>query len=288
MWNKYNEYNTPSQQVQRLKAAGLNPYFYMQGQGGTGLSSSPAAGANPPQLSSPQVSPFDPSSSFSAAGNIIADAQIKKAQAKNLDVDTQGKAIDNLSRNAKNLAEIERITQDSHNKHVSSDLLSVERDLKKATFSSSVYLAELQNKSLEEQNELTYQTRLGVELDNILKDMRNQYYPPQISAQLAHVWSQVKLNIAQTALSFAQQKKLASDTVVSVLRANKLEIENKYIDRLSDAMVRSAESDISLKDTQFVREQKDLQRNYDIHDMDDIPSYLRFLGRTVGHFSPFK
>lgn len=241
MWNKNNEYNTPSQQVQRLKAAGLNPYLYMQGQGGTGLSSSPAAGAQPPNLSAPQVSSFDPSSSFSAAGNMIADASMKRAQVENLREDTKQKAIDNLTRNAENLSRIDKLASDTHTNRAYSDLLAVAHELKRATFDSVVYQSELQNRSLEEQNELTYQTRLGIELDNILKDMRNHYYPQQISAELAHVWSQVKLNRAQTALSYAEQKKLAAETVESVLRANKMRIENKYVDRLSSAMVRSAE-----------------------------------------------
>ena len=50
MWNRNNEYNTPLAQMQRLKAAGLNPNL-MYGQGTTGNSSAPAKadGANPTQ-----------------------------------------------------------------------------------------------------------------------------------------------------------------------------------------------------------------------------------------------
>ncbi|MDV4044515.1 hypothetical protein CMT37_17005 [Elizabethkingia anophelis] len=42
MWNRNNEYNTPTNQMARLKEAGLNPNL-MYGQGTTGNSSSPAA-----------------------------------------------------------------------------------------------------------------------------------------------------------------------------------------------------------------------------------------------------
>ena len=242
MWQKNNDYNTPSAQMQRYLSAGLNPYMMFGQNGGSGVSASPASGVQPPQLNTPTMQSYDPSASFSSAGNFLSDAQIKRAQVENIREDTKQKAVDNLSRNAENLSRIEKLVSETHSNYARAALSSVEHELKLATFDSVVYQAELQNRSIEEQNQLTYQTRLGVELDNIFKDMHNRYYPSQISAELARVWSQVKLNQAQTAVSFAQQKKLAADTVESVLRANKMEIENKYIDRLSDAMVRSAEA----------------------------------------------
>ena len=48
-WNRNNAYNHPAAQMQRLKAAGLNPdLLYGQNAGGAmGNSSSPAQGSNP-------------------------------------------------------------------------------------------------------------------------------------------------------------------------------------------------------------------------------------------------
>lgn len=48
-WNRNNEYNTPLNQIKRLKEAGLNPNL-MYGQGTTGNSSSPAQGTQPPRM----------------------------------------------------------------------------------------------------------------------------------------------------------------------------------------------------------------------------------------------
>lgn len=53
MWNKTNEYNTPQQQMQRFKAAGLNPHL-IYGQGNSGNSSMPPA----PKTESPDYSKF--------------------------------------------------------------------------------------------------------------------------------------------------------------------------------------------------------------------------------------
>lgn len=49
MWDKNNEYNTPKNQIQRLKDAGLNPNL-MYGQGTVGNSSSPASGVSTPRM----------------------------------------------------------------------------------------------------------------------------------------------------------------------------------------------------------------------------------------------
>lgn len=40
MWNRQNEYNSPEQQIARLREAGLNPYLAMQGSNSTGIASS--------------------------------------------------------------------------------------------------------------------------------------------------------------------------------------------------------------------------------------------------------
>lgn len=58
MWNMNNAYNTPVQQVKRLKDAGLNVgLMYSGGQGDVGNSSSPAQSVSPAQVTTP-VNPF--------------------------------------------------------------------------------------------------------------------------------------------------------------------------------------------------------------------------------------
>ena len=50
MWERNNEYNTPQNQMRRLRQAGINPHFAIQGgQLGTGTSSSPANSYQPAQ-----------------------------------------------------------------------------------------------------------------------------------------------------------------------------------------------------------------------------------------------
>lgn len=75
MWNLNNEYNTPANQIERLKAAGLNPNL-MYGQGTVGNSSSPASG-----VATPRVNPVNYMQGLVG----IPDAMLKVQQAKLLD-----------------------------------------------------------------------------------------------------------------------------------------------------------------------------------------------------------
>lgn len=75
MWSLNNEYNTPANQMKRIKEAGLNPNL-MYGQGTVGNSSSPASGVSSPRI--------DPVNYFQGLTG-IQDAYLKMQQAKLLE-----------------------------------------------------------------------------------------------------------------------------------------------------------------------------------------------------------
>ena len=98
MWNAQNDYNTPFNQAQRLKAAGLNPYLAMQNDGNVGLAQSSSVPAGSVDTSSGQVDASLAASRSqlfgtvgttlqSAFANVInqkmADAQVKKINSEN-------------------------------------------------------------------------------------------------------------------------------------------------------------------------------------------------------------
>lgn len=84
-WNRNNAYNHPAAQMQRLKAAGLNPdLLYGQNAGGAmGNSSSPAQGTQP-----------IPKQPFFLDPTMFAQLGLIDAQKKNVDADTQVKLAD--------------------------------------------------------------------------------------------------------------------------------------------------------------------------------------------------
>lgn len=87
MWNKNNEYNTPANQMKRLRDAGINPHFAISGGSlGTGTSSSPGS------MTQPHPYDFSPASDAVARSvelyqqKRLQDAEIgyKNSQAENI------------------------------------------------------------------------------------------------------------------------------------------------------------------------------------------------------------
>ena len=83
-WNRNNAYNSPAAQMQRFKAAGLNPDLMYQ-QGTPGISSAPAQGTQPIPKQPFQMQ-LDPT--------MFAQISLLNSQKKNIDADTEVKLAD--------------------------------------------------------------------------------------------------------------------------------------------------------------------------------------------------
>lgn len=96
-WNRNNAYNSPAAQMQRFKAAGLNPDLIYQ-QGTPGISSAPAQGSNPipKQPFQMQLDPL----MLAQLKNIEADTNLKKSDANQKDALTEGINYDNITKKA--------------------------------------------------------------------------------------------------------------------------------------------------------------------------------------------
>ena len=93
MWNRQNEYNTPEMQMQRLKEAGLNPnLIYGSGQASTGNADAP----KPAHVAttSNALASFNNNQAIQML-SAYQDWQVKKAQIKNIDAETQSKIYGN-------------------------------------------------------------------------------------------------------------------------------------------------------------------------------------------------
>ena len=100
MWEKNNAYNDPSQQMARLKNAGINPHLAYSNGAVTNTSSSPASSnaSSMPEGRAPQL---DVNAMLNARliseqiNNIKADTKKKEAEASNIGTDTEGKTLQN-------------------------------------------------------------------------------------------------------------------------------------------------------------------------------------------------
>lgn len=89
-WNRENAYNSPKAQMERLKAAGLNPNL-VYGSGAAGVS---GLGGSIDTPSAPS-SPMAPTPDFSSAVGDAVSAAVGIAQAKKADKESIGKDIEN-------------------------------------------------------------------------------------------------------------------------------------------------------------------------------------------------
>lgn len=93
MWNRQNAYNTPEMQMHRLKEAGLNPnLIYGTGQASTGNADAPK-GSPIPQVSN-ELATFANNQAIQML-SAYQDWQVKKAQIKNIEAETQAKIYGN-------------------------------------------------------------------------------------------------------------------------------------------------------------------------------------------------
>lgn len=87
MWNRTNEYNTPEQQVQRMKDAGLNPLYYgLDGSSSNGIESAQALGYQRPEgVESPTTAGLNAAlqTAQTAANVRLTNAQATKTEIEN-------------------------------------------------------------------------------------------------------------------------------------------------------------------------------------------------------------
>lgn len=110
MWNKQNAYNSPAAQAARLRAAGVNPYAVLNGQQGTAgqvQSSSPASVSPASSPAAPQ--PIVPQMQNALNGFGGSVDEILNILERREDI--KGKQIDNETRRAKNVKELDEATE---------------------------------------------------------------------------------------------------------------------------------------------------------------------------------
>lgn len=217
-WQRNNEYNSPAAQMQRLKAAGINPdVMYGQNAGGAaGNSSSPAQGTNP-----------IPKQPFLLDPTMSAQIRALNAKAYSDEMNGNGQDLQNevfsktgLQQALKNLgltdSEIERNVAQAEELHTRVDdmkkkwdLIDIQKQEALAHIAKTVEetkLLTLEQATEEQACNLIIAQLEGQELSNEQQKIINHYLPQQQQAELARKWSEAKKNEAAA-------KNLDADTV---------------------------------------------------------------------------
>lgn len=168
MWNRNNEYNSASAQVQRLKDAGLNPALYM-GSGAAG-SASGSSSVGLPSPSSAQVQPLQYSGiSKAIESSIMLASQLAKNSAETNFINTQSDVM-----RAESKARIAEMEQNTRGKKYDTDFRQLNESVRVA-MENEQYLSMVQNRDIRElEKVLMTQTKLlnGIQLTNMDDQMK--------------------------------------------------------------------------------------------------------------------
>lgn len=208
MWNKTNEYNSPSAQRERLEAAGLNPYMMMNGgSAGTAQTMSGTSGAAPSGgapsgqgVTPPTATPYSADYSGITAGlgraidvlSSMPDRKVKEAQADNLRV--EGKYIA-----GKAMAQILQMKTEAKTKEAR---LALDKLI--ADFDNNLKVS---NMSVNEQNiaESKARTQLAV-TENLMRQQELSFLPQAQKLQLAQGAADIAFRYSQKNLTDKQAR----------------------------------------------------------------------------------
>lgn len=260
--NAQNEYNTPAAQMQRLRAAGINPFVAMEqlDSSNSSLASSPSAPSVPQDLQSGQIY----ADSARTASAFLADSILKAAQVKNIDSTTTGQNIQNSYLDTQYQLGISELIQKikestsrtagqllenqfkATNFSVLSEKLKNENELTKA---NTAYI-EAQNRYVSticDSEKFRQAHILPLEVNKLIADITTEYQ----NAVSNRIHANASATSAQAAVTSANASMLNAQTnaeTATYFRNNLLEdtvskqIHNRFAGRLSEAQIKQMEA----------------------------------------------
>lgn len=220
MWNKNNEYNSPSAMISR----GLNPYI--GSSVGAGVSKAPASGGAAASASPlPSLQAFRPD--FSDVGTALASMAQARA------------AMINAENNAKLVPyEVNRILGDTNYRNIGigqSGYWNASTGRESALLDQSKEYQELKN--MEFAGRLTKAQEAQILLDSEAQQVLNKYLDAQQQADL-FIKGQTLANLfAQGALTEAQYKTEMAKAIKISVETNGLRIQNRIAAETADSLI---------------------------------------------------
>lgn len=248
MWNKTNEYNSPTAQRERLEQAGLNPYLMMSG-GSAGSatamngSSASAPSAGPVGLPSPsQVSVQTPQYDFSGIGSSIMAGldmynklKIGSEQADNLAVDKSIKNIEMQYKSRQIMQELAERFANTKNIEAKTKSLDTMRELEKAQMVATTNNTIQQTQNLKE-------TLKGVVLQNCMEYLQLKNMPTELALRNANTAASTAFMVAQKAMTEKQAINEIKKGILLDYQGQKEKISASYAERMAKNLYFQAQS----------------------------------------------
>lgn len=250
MWQENNAYNAPSAQVDRLKAAGINPALALSNIS-TGVSSSTAGGQSIPQTTAAKYE--NPASEVNMKVQNLALIGKQLSDISKQYEETRSLQMQNNWQNVEKSAAVASILKDNKLKDEAVENASLANKLFRDTYYAKVTQEE-------EQADIAFRTRLNltaqgslIELQKDSADYYNQHVQPQELNNLKAQYGQLVADSFATVLGAktsallaksqikvndAQIKAIAENIKQTAAKTKGLEFVNKVNDRTIESQVR--------------------------------------------------
>lgn len=250
MWQENNAYNTPSAQVERLKAAGINPALALSSIS-TGESRSTAGGQNPPSTTAATYE--NPANEVNMKVQNLALIGKQLSDISKQYEETRSLQMQNNWQNVEKSAVVASILKDNKLKDEAVENASLANRLFRDTYSAKVTQEE-------EQADIAWRTRLNltaqgslIELQKDSADYYNKHVQPQELNNLKAQYGQLVANSfatvlgAKTAAALANSQIKVNDEQIKAIAENikqtaahtkGLEFVNKVNNRTIEYQVR--------------------------------------------------
>lgn len=285
MWNANNDYNSATKQVERLRAAGLNPAL-TYGSGASGMASgsggsAPSAlGVNTPTAQQVNMRPYD----FDLSGisgviqtllDIQAQKKVRDAQADNLTENSAGVRIENQYRAERILNDIyetgsRRFLNESQEKL---NNMSFARAM--ATFSSDVERSQREAENAKYTGELLRAQTAYQQLQGQLTAKDLAVYDKRFLQQMAVLSAQQYSLVAAGKASEAQARQAIENALNLEEQRKGIKIDNYVKENTKQALIDTAKNNSGSRDwPQFLQRGINLDHLNDrigdfLHDVSD-------------------
>lgn len=203
MVDKQNAYNTPVNQVSRLRAAGINPYVAgLDGSGGQMSAPSYSTGLNTqqPNLQSSPLGDYIAQGS-SQMGNMLFNSQMQRAQTDGIILDNDLKASTMGANIAKSYAE-------AGEKKAAREIAEQNANIAKVSFDDFVAKNHAERQQAEQNYLKSIEETNAIQLENKARQKNLDWLDREKTANLLETYSRIRLNGANTkqalASAFAQ------------------------------------------------------------------------------------
>lgn len=298
MWNAQNEYNTPFNQAERLRAAGINPYLAMQNDGNVGQAQSASVPSGSVDTSSGSVDASLAASRNSLIGSVgnvfqsafaninqqkMVDAQAQKAksEAKYQDIMNMFAYADMVTKIQKQISE----TKDVDARRKYQDILNYITDASKEYQIDKIHSDSInsfnQNTLMDDEHNLNQARIRSQNLEAQLLQANLDWLPREKAANIAQVYAQAYASTASGKAAMAAAENYAADTYGK-------RFDNRMRDQLHD-VIQKSETDRyqSVSKELEILQQKyiEAKKNNDTYTMRLVADMLSKLSGSLSDFA---